>query len=67
MRKFLSALLLGSLFMIPIGCGGSPDEADTSHLETPEAQSKAEAARAQYEKAGRGTPKPDDKTEAKTQ
>jgi hypothetical protein len=67
MRKLLAALFLGSLFMIPIGCGGAPDEADTSHLESDEAKKQAEAARAQYTEAGRGTPKADDKTGAKTQ
>lgn len=66
MRKLVSALLFGSLFMIPIGCGGSPDEADTSHLESKTAEDAAAAARAAYTKAGRGTPKADDKTPAKT-
>lgn len=57
MRKLISALSLGMLFTIPLGCGSSsPEEADTSHLESEKAEEKAAAERGKYENAGRKGP-----------
>lgn len=53
------ALLLGLLMVLPaIGCGGSPEEGDTSHLKNATAEDEAAKARAMYQKAPRqGPPK----------
>jgi len=57
MRKTSLLLLLFAITpTFSVGCGGSPEEADTSHLKSEESQSAAEAARARYDEAGRKGP-----------
>jgi hypothetical protein len=61
MRHRLVAFAFSALVLFSVGCGGSPEKADTSHLDitdNPEAQSEAAAARARYESAGRQGPQP---------
>jgi hypothetical protein len=59
MRHLMVALVCGALVLFSTGCGGSPEKADTSHLDisnNPEAEAAAQAARAAYEGAGRQGP-----------
>jgi hypothetical protein len=57
MRKI--CVLIFGLMMVccfVTGCGGAPEEADTSHLSSPESDDAAAAARASYENVGKGGP-----------
>ncbi|MBD3674812.1 MAG: hypothetical protein HUJ26_14940 [Planctomycetaceae bacterium] len=62
MKKTLLPLLFFAFFPVVLtGCGGGDEiPADTSHLETDEAEQEAAKAAAEYEKYGRKGPPADD-------